>query len=77
VAANDLTRGVDQDRHVEAEALNARGDLPDLFFGVYSRVSGIRLQLADRHVIDPEVCAGGRLWRARHFPIAHRLALPS
>ena len=43
---------VDQDRDIEAEGLDAVGDLPDLLLGVAPRVCRVRFQLVDATVND-------------------------
>lgn len=45
MAGDNLAIAIDQDRHVEAECLDAGGDLPDLPFAVTPRVRGIRFEL--------------------------------
>ena len=52
VAGDDVQIGVDEDRHVEAEGLDARGDLTDLFGAVLARVAGIGLQAIQRNMLD-------------------------
>jgi hypothetical protein len=52
VAGDDVQIGVDEDRDVEAEGLDARGDLTDLFGAVLARVAGIGLQAIQRNMLD-------------------------
>ena len=54
MAGDHLVRGIDQNRHVEAKALDARGDLADLFLGVRPRIARIGLQLVDCLLRDLE-----------------------
>ena len=49
---DQLELGVDQHRHVEAEGLDAVGDLPDLLLAVEPRVRGIGLEFFDRPIND-------------------------
>lgn len=49
---NDSCGCVDQDRIEKSELKNARGDLPDLFFGMGSRVLIVRYQLVNWPQID-------------------------
>ena len=42
---DDVEIGIDQHRHIEAESLDAVGDLPDLLLAVAARVGGVRFQL--------------------------------
>ena len=51
-AGDDVQIGVDENRHVEAEGLDARGDLTDLFGAVLARVAGIGLQAIQRNMLD-------------------------
>jgi hypothetical protein len=56
VASDDLHFSIDQQRHVEAEHLNAPGNLTHLFFAVQPRVffgSGFK-RLAGRYLIESE-----------------------
>jgi len=43
--ADHLELGINQHRHVEAEGLDAAGDLPDLFLAVEPRVPGVGLEI--------------------------------
>jgi hypothetical protein len=52
VAANYVVVAINQDRDIEAEGLDAVGDLPDLLLAVPARVVGIRFELVDRPVDD-------------------------
>jgi len=45
VTRDDVEIGIDQHRHIEAESLDAVGDLPDLLLAVAARVGGVRFQL--------------------------------
>ena len=44
--------GINQHGHIEAEGLDAVGDLPDLLLAVAPRVGRIRGELVDRPVDD-------------------------
>jgi hypothetical protein len=44
---NDVVVSIDQDRDVEAEDLDAFGNLPDLLFTVTPRIAGVRLKIVD------------------------------
>jgi hypothetical protein len=57
VAGDHLEFGVDQDRHIEAECLDAAGDLPDLLAGVPAGIPRIGLEEVDRAVddLDPRI----------------------
>jgi hypothetical protein len=46
-----LSSGVDQDRHIEAEGLDAAGDLPDLLAAVSAGIGRIGLELV-RPAVD-------------------------
>ena len=50
VAADYVVVAIDQDRDIEAEGLDAVGDLSDLLFAVAPRVRRIRFQLSDAAV---------------------------
>jgi hypothetical protein len=52
MAGDHLELGIDQDRHVEAECLDAAGDLPDLLARVAAGIGRIGFELADRAVDD-------------------------
>jgi len=65
VACYDLVRGIDQNRYIEAEAFDARGDLADLLLGVRPRVARIGLQLLDCLLRDFETRRGH--WGARRW----------
>jgi hypothetical protein len=47
VTRNYVAGAIDQDRHIEAEGLDAFGNLPDLLFGVTPWVGGVRFQRVD------------------------------
>ncbi len=61
VPGDHLEVGVDQDRHVESEGLDAARDLAGLLRGVPPRVGGIEFQCRDRLINDRDIS-----WRA--FP---------
>jgi hypothetical protein len=50
MAGDHLELGIDQDRQVEAERLDAAGDLPDLLARVAAGIDRIGFELADRAV---------------------------
>src|ERR1700730_2695531 len=50
VAGDHIVAAIDQDRDVEAESLEAIGDLPDLLFAVAPRIGRIRLKVIDQPV---------------------------
>jgi hypothetical protein len=58
VTSEDLVISIDQNRVGEAEALDAVGDLPDLFPGTRSSVSGIGAKVRDRFFGDVLVDGG-------------------
>ena len=51
---------VDEDRNIEAERLDALGDLADLFGAVLTSVARVGLQLIDRQVGDRQLRAVAR-----------------
>ena len=60
VAGDDVEFGIDQDRHVEAERLDAVGDLLDLLALVSAGVARVGLELFDRSVNDRDRRIAGR-----------------
>jgi hypothetical protein len=54
VSRDDFEIAIDQDRDVEAEALDALCDLPDLLLAVDPRVLRIGFELVDRNIVDGE-----------------------
>ena len=64
MAGDDLVIGVDKDRHVEPEAPDTLGDLPDLFGRVPPWVARIGFELVDRAVNDFDRAIGARLFLA-------------
>ena len=52
VTRDHVAVAIDQDRDIEAEGLDAVGDLPDLLFAVAPRVSGVWFQLVDPAIND-------------------------
>jgi hypothetical protein len=58
VTSEDLVISIDQNRVGEAEALDAVGDLPDLFPGMSPGVSGIGAKVRDRFFGDVLVDGG-------------------
>ena len=52
MTGDDLRVLVHRDRNIEAEGLDALGDLRTLFLAVQACVASIRLQLAGRDIID-------------------------
>ena len=55
VPGDHVAVAIDQDRHVEAESLDAVGDLPDLLLAVPARVGRIRLQIFDPTINNPQI----------------------
>jgi hypothetical protein len=47
MTANYLAVVIDQDRDIEAESLNAFGNLLDLLLGVAPRIAGVRAEFVD------------------------------
>ena len=64
VAGDDLVIGVDKDRHVEPEAPDTLGDLPDLFGRVPPWVARIGFELVDPAVNDFDRAIDARLFLA-------------
>ena len=48
MTGNDVEIGINQYRHIEAEAVDAAGDLPDLLFAMNPGVGWIGLEQIDR-----------------------------
>src|SRR5258707_6055217 len=61
---------IDQERHIEAEGLDALGNLPDLLLAVQPRVCRIRVKLFDRSVNDFKRLAAG-YWRTGRSQAIH------
>ena len=57
VPSDHIKFGIDQNRNVEAECLNAIGELKNLFLAVVTGVSRIRLHFADRPIDDLKALA--------------------
>jgi hypothetical protein len=53
VTRNYVAVAIDQDGHIEAEGLDAFGNLPDLLSGVTPWVGGVRFQIVDPAINDP------------------------
>jgi hypothetical protein len=52
VTRNYVAVAIDQDRHIEAEGLDAFGNLPDLLSGVTPWVGGVRFELLNPAISD-------------------------
>jgi hypothetical protein len=50
VTGDHLELGIDQDRHIEAECLDAAGDLPDLLVAVSAGIGRIGLPRLDSQI---------------------------
>jgi hypothetical protein len=64
VAGDELIVAIDQDWDIEAEGLDAAGDLPDLLLAVQPRVGGVRFELAYQ-AIDNCQLSGQQFTRTR------------
>jgi len=58
--------GTDQNRDVEAEGLDAPGDLPDLLLAVDAAVARVWFELVDRNISDGELSASS-WWERRRI----------
>ena len=68
VPGDDVAVAIDQDRDIEAEGLDAVGDLPDLLFAVTTGINGVRLKL-----IETGGSRFSETWRRRFPPFSDRL----
>ena len=64
--------GIDQHWHIEAEGLDAVGDLPDLLLAVAPRVGRVRFQLVDRPVDDQHLMREIGRPAARRAKVLHQ-----
>jgi hypothetical protein len=63
MAGTDIKIGIDQDRHIETEALDALCDLPNLLLAVSSRIARIRLDLINAQIRNFERASSFRGWQ--------------
>src|SRR6266404_8743470 len=71
MATDHVEVSIDQDWHIEAEGLDALGNLPDLLLAVQPRVRRIGFKLFDRSVNDFKRL-GAPYWMASRSPALHR-----